>query len=149
MATVRGFDFPDDLFYLLEQDAWVRRDAVDIATIGLTSLGAHISGEFVEFTPKPVGSAIERGRSIGTLEMSKVIRSARTPVAGVIVAINEVVRAEPGLINGDPYGAGWLAKIRPTAWGEDTRDLVTADAIPAAVEHYMQLLAETFGEAPP
>src|SRR5262252_7877298 len=120
MATVRGFDFPDDLFYLLEQDAWVRRDGVDIATIGLTSLGAHISGEFVEFMPKPLGSAIERGRSIGTLEMSKVIRSARTSVAGVIVAINEIVRAEPGLINGDPYGAGWLAKIRPTAWNEDT-----------------------------
>jgi glycine cleavage system H protein len=149
MPTIRGFDFPDGLFYLLEHDAWVRLDADGNATTGITPLGAHISGEFIEFMAKPVGTLVDRERALGMLEMSKVIRSARSPITGVITEVNASVRADPKLINQDPYGQGWLARVHPTAWQEDTRRLVTGSAIPAAVEAYMTLLAETFGENPP
>jgi len=149
MATVRGFEFPDDLLYLMEQDTWVRLDGDGMVTIGLTSLGAHISGEFIEFMAKPVGESIERDRALGMLEMSKVIRSARSPVSGVLVATNELVRAAAGLINRDPYGKGWLVRLRPTAWESDARLLVTGAAIAPAVQAYMALLAETFSENPP
>jgi glycine cleavage system H protein len=149
VTTIRGFDFPDELFYLLEHDAWVRLDTDGNATTGMTSLGAHISGEFIEFMAKPVGTFVDRERALGMLEMSKVIRSARSPICGVIADVNEGARADPKLINSDPYGQGWLARLRPTAWEEDTRLLVTGAAIPAAVEAYMALLSETFGEAPP
>jgi glycine cleavage system H protein len=98
---------------------------------------------------KPVGDSIERDRALGMLEMSKVIRSARSPISGVVVASNELVRATAGLINRDPYGEGWLMRLRPTAWENDARLLVTGAAIPPAVEAYMALLAETFGENPP
>ena len=67
--------------------------------IGITPLGAHISGEFIEFMPKPIGEAVDRERALGMLEMSKVIRSVRAPVAGTIVAVNEKVKTEPRLIN--------------------------------------------------
>ncbi len=54
MPVVRGFDFPADLWYLMEQDTWARLDADGLATIGITSLGAHISGDFIEsFIAKP------------------------------------------------------------------------------------------------
>jgi len=149
MATIRGFEFPDDLLYLIEQDTWVRLDSDGAATIGMTSLGAHISGEFIEFMAKPVGESIERDRALGMLEMSKVIRSARSPISGVVVASNELVSATAGLINRDPYGEGWLVRLRPTAWENDARLLVTGASIPRAVEAYMALLAETFGENPP
>jgi glycine cleavage system H protein len=149
MTTIRGFDFPDELFYLLQHDAWVRLDADGNATTGMTPLGAHISGEFIEFMPKPVGTLVERERALGMLEMSKVIRSARSPITGMILDVNENVRTDPKLINSDPYGQGWLLRMRPTAWQEDSRLLVTGAAIPAAVEAYMGLLSETFGEAPP
>jgi glycine cleavage system H protein len=149
MATIRGFDFPDELFYLLEHDAWVRLDADGNATTGITSLGAHISGEFIEFMAKPVGTLVERERAMGMLEMSKVIRSARSPVTATILDVNERVRADPKLINSDPYGQGWLLRVRPTAWQEESRLLVTGVAISAAVESYMAFLAETFGEAAP
>ena len=149
MTTIRGFEFPDELFYLLEHDAWVRLDADGNATTGITALGAHISGEFIEFMAKPLGTFVERERALGMLEMSKVIRSARSPIGGVIADINEKVRTDPKLINVDPYGHGWLARMRPTSWKEDSRLLVTGAAIPAAVEAYMALLSETFGEAPP
>jgi glycine cleavage system H protein len=149
MTTIRGFDFPDDLFYLMEHDAWVRLDPDGNATTGITPLGAHISGEFIEFMAKPVGTLVDRERALGMLEMSKVIRSARSPISGVIASVNEGVRADPKLINADPCGEGWLARLRPTAWEADAGLLVTGAAIPAAVEDYMALLSETFGEAPP
>lgn len=149
MTTIRGFDFPEELFYLLEHDAWARLDADGNATTGITTLGAHISGEFIEFMAKPVGTSVDRERALGMLEMSKVIRSARSPISGVIVEVNERARTDPKLINADPYGEGWLARLRPSAWEDDTRLLVTGAAIPSAVEAYMKLLSETFGEALP
>lgn len=149
MAKIRGFEFPDGLYYLMEHDTWAHLDADGNATVGITSLGSHISGEFIEFMAKPVGEAIERDRALGVLEMSKVIRSARSPIAGVIVATNEKAKSSPALINSDPYGEGWLVRMRPSAWAGDSRLLVTGSAIPAAVEAYMALLSETFGEAPP
>jgi len=149
MASVRGFEFPDDLLYLVEHDTWVRLEAGGEATIGITSLGAYISGEFIEFMARPVGEAIERERAFGILEMSKVIRSARAPIAGTITAINNLVRSEPTLINTDPYGAGWLVRMRPSAWESDICSLVTGARIAPAVESYMALLSESFGEAPP
>jgi glycine cleavage system H protein len=149
MTIIRGFDFPDGLFYLLEHDAWVRLDGDGTATTGITSLGSYISGEFIEFMAKPVGTVIDRERALGMLEMSKVIRSARAPISGVIVDINERARTDPKLINGDPYGQGWLVRLRPVAWEADSALLVTGAAIPAAVEAYMAVLSETFDQAPP
>ncbi|HTS84747.1 MAG TPA: glycine cleavage system protein H [Usitatibacter sp.] len=150
MTTVRGFEFPAGLWYLVEQDTWVRREPGGLATVGITSLGAHISGDFIEFIARPVGTQVDRDRSIGALEMSKVIRSARTPVSGTIAEVNAKVRASPGLINADPYGEGWLARLEPAAWDEDVKLLATGDAVAAAVEAYMSTLVEAFGmEKPP
>ena len=149
MPRVRGFEFPADLWYLVEHDTWVSRDAQGMATVGITSLGAHISGDFIEFIARDVGTAIERDRSVGALEMSKVIRSARSPVGGTIVAVNDAVRARPGLINEDPYGEGWLVRLAPSQWDTDIATLVTGDGVAPAVEDYMSLLAESFGEDKP
>jgi glycine cleavage system H protein len=149
MAVIRGFAFPDALYYLMQHDTWARRDGDGDVTVGITPLGAHISGNFIEFMAKPVGTTIERDRALGMLEMSKVIRAARSPVTGVIAAHNDKVKSTPALINDDPYGDGWLLRVRPSAWDAESALLVTGDAIPAAVESYMALLAETFGEAAP
>jgi glycine cleavage system H protein len=149
MSVIRGFAFPEELFYLMEHDSWVRLDADGNATVGITSLGAHISGAFIDFMAKPVGERVERERSLGLLEMSKVIRSIRTPAAGVIIASNANVKRDPGLINTHPYDEGWLIRLRPVNWEADCRLLITGSAIPAAVEAYMALLAENFGEEPP
>ena len=66
-----------------------------------------------------------------------------------VAAVNEKVRTRPGLINTDPYGEGWLVRLRPTEWERDVGSLVTGAAIPAAVETYMALLSETFRQPPP
>jgi glycine cleavage system H protein len=149
MANIRGFEFPDALHYLVEHDTWARRDADGNVTVGITSLGAHISGDFIDFMAKPVGASIERERALGMLEMSKVIRSARSPINGLLVEANNIVKTQPRLINSDPYGAGWLVRLQPIAWDGDRQLLVTGAALPAAVEAYMALLSRTFGETAP
>jgi glycine cleavage system H protein len=149
MATIGDFEFPDELFYLLEQDTWVRLDDDGNATVGITSLGTHISGQFIEFMPKPVGTRVERDRALGLLEMSKVIRSARSPVGGVLLEANARVTHEPGLINTSPYRDGWLVRLQPTDWERDRDLLVTAAGLPEAVRAYMALLSESFGVPPP
>jgi glycine cleavage system H protein len=149
MATVRGFDFPDDLFYLVAHDTWARLDADGTATIGITPLGAHLSGEFIAFMPKPPGTRVERERAVALLEMSKVIRSVRAPVGGVLLESNPRVMREPTLVNASPYNKGWLVRLQPADWEGDCRSLVTAGAIPAAIEAYMALLADSFGVPPP
>jgi glycine cleavage system H protein len=151
MPTLRGFPFPDDLFYLVEQDIWARLEKDGLITIGLTTLGAHISGDFLDFVPKPLGTRIEQDRAFAALEMSKTLRSARAPVTGTIEAINAEVKQNPSLLNSDPYQAGWLAKLKPEDWSRDAAKLVTGAAIAPAVERYMAInLVNEFGmELPP
>jgi len=149
MANIRGFEFPHDLYYLMEHDAWARLDSDGCVTVGITSLGAHISGEFIEFMAKPVGEPVAREGSLGLLEMSKVIRSIRAPVGGVLIETNARAKSEPKLINASPYDDGWLVRIRPLAWEEDSRLLVKGSGVPGAAQAYMALLAETFDAPPP
>ena len=139
MARIRGFEFPDELFYLVEQDIWARLEIDGLVTVGMTSLGCEISGEFVAFMPKPIGTEIERDRSLGALEMSKAIRSARAPVTGILIAVNEALAEKPALINDDSYGAGWLVRMRPTQWDQDMKMLVTGERLGAAVEAYIDI----------
>jgi glycine cleavage system H protein len=148
-VKIRTFEFPDDLCYLVQHDTWARLDPDGAVTVGLTSLGAHISGEFIEFMPKSIGTEVERERSLGVLEMSKVIRAARSPIAGRIVAHNESATRRASLINEDPYGGGWLVRLLPNDWAADAARLASGTALVEAVEEYMGFLAETFDQRPP
>ena len=147
MTTVRGYEFPDDLFYMVEHDIWARCESDGTLTVGLTALGCRVSGEFIEFMPKPVGTAVERDRALAVLEMSKTIRSARAPAAGTIVAVNDEVRRQPQLLNHDPYGGGWLVRLRADNWARDAAALTRGAAVAPAVERYMDLyLVPEFGD---
>ncbi len=146
MTIVRGYDFPDELFYMVEHDIWARLDADGALTVGLTALGCRVSGEFIEFMPKPVGTKVERDRALAVLEMSKTIRSARAPAGGTVIAVNEDVRRRPQQLNNDPYGAGWLVRLEADDWTRDAALLTPGNAVAAAVERYMDLyLVPTFG----
>ena len=147
MAKVRGFEFPDHLFYLIEQDTWICLQEDGLATVGLTALGCHISGEFMDFMPKPVGTEVQRDRALAMLEMSKTIRSVRAPVSGTIVVTNDQVKRQLALLADDPYGEGWLVRLKPANWEQDIMGLVSGSDIAPAVERYMELsLIPEFGD---
>jgi glycine cleavage system H protein len=143
MGAVRGCNIPEDLMYNVESNVWVRQEGDGTATVGLTSYACSLAGQIVSYTPKKVGKDVKKDKSCATVESGKWVGPAKTPVGGEVVATNDAVAANPGLINSDPYGEGWLVKIKPGDWGGDSGDLKTgADAL-AAFEAKME--ADGFG----
>ena len=139
MIVVRGCEFPEDRYYHADYNVWVQRGENNIATLGATSYGAALAVEFFAFTPKPVGTALEAGRAVGLLELSKTVVSVRTPVAGNIIEVNAAAVTKPSIISNDPYGAGWLVRLMTVAQFESNAQLVSGDALAAAFEVEMNL----------
>jgi glycine cleavage system H protein len=132
MGAVRGCDIPEDLLYNIESNVWVRKEADGTATIGLTSYACSLAGQIVSYTPKKVGKSVKQDKSCATVESGKWVGPAKTPVGGEVVATNDAVTAKPGLINEDPYGEGWLVRIKPDDWDGESSALKTgADALSA------------------
>lgn len=135
---VRGYAFPDDLHYLEAHDMWARMEDDGLVRVGATALGAALAGEIVAFLPKPVGENVEQGRALGAIELFKTIISAKAPVSGVLVEVNEAVERTPALLNRDPYGAGWLARIRPANWAAESASLAHGACVAEAMERVWQ-----------
>lgn len=132
MGTAKGCHFPEDVLYSIENNVWVRQEADGNVTVGLTAYACALAGQIVSYTPKKVGKDVKKDKSCATVESGKWVGPAKTPVGGDVVAINDAVTAKPGLINEDPYGEGWLVKLKPNDWAGESADLKTgADAINA------------------
>lgn len=143
MATVRGCNLPDDLYYNVENNVWARREADGTVTVGMTSYACSLAGEIVSYTPKKVGKSIDLNKSLCTVESGKWVGPVKAPVAGEVVAINDAVAGKPGTINADPYSSGWLVKLKPANWDGESGALVTGAAAATAFEAKMN--ADGFG----
>jgi glycine cleavage system H protein len=132
MGAVRGCNIPEDLSYNVDNNVWARREADGTVTVGLTSYACSLAGEVVAYTPKKAGKGIDKDKSCATVESGKWVGPVKAPVAGDVTAINDAVAGKPGLINKDPYGEGWVIKLKPTNWDADAATLKTgADAVKA------------------
>jgi len=125
MATVFNCNLPEDLHYLVEKHVWVRAAGEGPLTVGISDVAQHLAGNIIACTPKKAGRAVPRGQSVATIESSKWVGPVPAPVSGEIVEINEGVRRSPSILNQDPYGEGWIVKLRPTAWEAERGGLVT------------------------
>ena len=103
---------PEDLYYS-EEHEWVRIDD-EIATIGITDFAQDALGDIVYVDLPAVGDTVDAGAVIGELESTKSVSEIFAPIAGEIVARNEALDAGPEVVNSDPYGEGWLIKVRPS-----------------------------------
>lgn len=139
MIIVRGCAFPADRHYHVQHNIWLTERGDGMATLGATSYGVAQAIEFIAFVPKPAGMRIEQDRAVGLLEIAKTVTSVRTPGACEIVVANDAAVADPGIINRDPYGDGWLLQLRFNDWGDVKRLLVTRDGIAPAFEDAMRL----------
>ena len=124
--------YPEDLRYHPEHD-WARVDGGE-ATLGITWFAQDSLGDLVHYEPPAVGAAISQGASYGEVESVKAVSDLIAPVSGEVLAINQQVVDEPERVNDDPYGEGWLVRIRLSEPSERDQ-LLGADA-------YRQLLAE-------
>ena len=102
--------YPDDLKYHAEHD-WARVDG-DTATLGITWYAQDQLGEVVFFDPPAVGTTINKDSAYAEVESVKAVSDVIAPLSGEIVEVNEGLSGEPEAINDDPYGAGWMIKVR-------------------------------------
>ena len=136
MPVVNGCNLPEDLFYVVEKHVWARRDG-ELVTVGMTDVAQNMAKTIIAVTPKAAGKPVRKGRNVATVESGKWVGPVPAPVGGEIAEVNQERTAAPGLLNSDPYGAGWVAKIRPDDWDTDAADLVSG---PEGVEAYRRFL---------
>jgi glycine cleavage system H protein len=102
--------YPDELKYHPEHD-WARIDG-DEATLGITWYAQDALGELVHFEPPEEGAVVAKDASYGEVESVKAVSEVIAPLSGEIVAVNQQVVDAPETVNEDPYGAGWLVRVR-------------------------------------
>ena len=122
--------YPDDLLYHEEHD-WVRIDG-DTATFGITWFAQDALGEVVFFDLPEVGSTVTKGEPYAEVESVKAVSDVIAPMSGEIVEVNAALKDKPEAINEDPYGSGWLVKVRLSNDGEQG-DLLDAAAYTATL----------------
>jgi glycine cleavage system H protein len=129
---VAAESYPEELRYHEEHD-WARVEG-DEAALGITWFAADALGELVHFEPPEVGSSVTRGQTYGEVESVKAVSDVIAPLSGEVLEVNQQVVDAPEMVNEDPYGGGWLVRIRLSDPSE-VEALLESEA-------YRQLLAE-------
>ncbi len=126
--VISGCDIPEALHYDIERDVWARFEPSGEVTLGMTDAAQTRCGKVVSIRFKKVGRQVARGQSLVTIESAKWVGPFPAVLSGEIVANNEAAfRADILAANKDPYGAGWLVRIRPSELQAERDDLVTGE----------------------
>ena len=115
---------PDDLHYAPSHE-WVRIEG-DVGTIGITEHAQKELGEIVYLELPEVGHVYNSDEEFGTVESVKAVSELFIPISGEVVEVNRSAISEPGIVNDDPFGDGWLIKIKVTT-DEEVKKLMSAD----------------------
>jgi glycine cleavage system H protein len=113
---IHGYNMPDELYYE-ENHFWVR-DEGDILVMGMDDFAQILAGEIVYIQLPEEGKILKAGKKFAKMESGKWLGKVYAPVNGELVGVNEELETNPGLINDDCYGKGWMYKIRPDDKGE-------------------------------
>lgn len=105
-------EFPDGLRYTEEHEYLTQTDEIGVYQVGITDYAQGELGDVVYIELPSVGESFEKRATFGTIEAVKAVSDLYCPVAGEIVAVNESLDDDPSSVNSDPYGAGWLIRLR-------------------------------------
>lgn len=109
MTRIDPYEFPDELYYDKEH-VWTKVDG-NVATIGVTQFGQALAGDIVFVEAPRAGREVAKGEPFMSMESGKWVGRIKSPIAGKIIAANDELEWDTSLVNSDPYGKGWLAKI--------------------------------------
>jgi len=137
MPTVRGCNLPDDLLYDVENNIWYRENTDGTVTLGMTAVAAAMAGQLVAFTAKKVGRSVDANKSCATIESGKWVGPAKIAFDAEVAEVNDALTANPKLANADPYGEGWMTKVRPKDWAAAKSKLVAGTAVAGPYETKM------------
>ncbi|HSI02863.1 MAG: glycine cleavage system protein GcvH [Myxococcota bacterium] len=121
---------PKELKYTKDHE-WLKL-AGDVGTIGITKYAGEQLGDVVFVELPKVGTKVKAGATFGTVESVKAVSDLFAPVTGEVVEVNEALTKAPEIVNSDPYGAGWMVKLK-LASAADADGLLSADAYQALV----------------
>ncbi|MEV0408635.1 glycine cleavage system protein GcvH [Actinoallomurus sp. NPDC050550] len=125
MSTV-----PETLSYTQEHE-WITEPAEGVVTVGITAYAADALGDIVYVSLPQEGASVEAGEPCGEAESTKSVSDIYAPVTGEVVAVNAALEEDPAVINSDPYGEGWLFRVRTS---DDSGDLLDAQAYAKLIE---------------
>lgn len=137
MATVRGCNLPDDLYYLIEKHVWAKPMGEGVVRVGITAVAAKLSGgklAAITVKTKNIGQEVKQAKSIATVESSKFVGPVPAPVTGVLLRANEKLASDPNLAVADPYGEGWVAEMQASDWDGEKGSLAAGAAGVAAYQ---------------
>ncbi len=117
--------YPEQFVYTKEHE-WVDASG-EMATVGITDHAQHELGDIVYVDLPKVGSTVEQGKSLGSVESVKAVSDIYSPITGEIVEINETLSAAPEKLNEDPHGGAWLVKVKMSAPDEIKKLLSAGD----------------------
>ncbi|GAB3934332.1 glycine cleavage system protein GcvH [Larkinella terrae] len=118
-------NFPGELKYTQDHE-WIRMDG-DTAIVGITDFAQSELGDIVFVDISSVGQSLAKGEVFGSIEAVKTVSDLFLPIAGEVVEINPEVEKSPELVNDDPYGRGWIIRLKLTE-GAELDDLLSAEA---------------------
>lgn len=124
MSTVSGCNIPEELYYVVEKHVWARPDG-DVVWVGLTDVAQSMARTIISVSHKAAGKPVKRGKSVATVESGKWVGPVPSPVEGEVLEINTALASNPSLLNADPYGEGWIAKLKANDWSVDVVELQT------------------------
>ena len=123
MAEIEGHILPEELYYTKDH-TWARIEDNGTATVGLDAFGAKSAGN-IEFIDLPLeDDEFEAGEAFGSLESAKWVGGLLMPVAGAIIEVNENIEDDFDILKKDPYGEGWLIKLKPSNLKDDLKGLI-------------------------
>lgn len=135
-----GCELPEDLYYDVEDDVWLRFEDDGTVTMGMTDPAQTRCGKLVNIRIKKVGRTVKRGKHAAVIESGKWVGPFPSPLTGEIVANNRAGFEEDILVaNKDPYGAGWIVRLRPSNLDEERNDLLAGQE---ALEAYQTKIDE-------
>ncbi len=134
----RGCVIPKDLYYDIENQVWFRVNEDGTVTVGVTDIGQARAGKIINIRIKAPGKKLKKGKPVASLESGKWAGPVPADIEGEVVERNEKLFDKPDLINEDPYGEGWIAKIKPTNLERDLQDLVTGEEAVQKLKEYIE-----------
>ena len=123
--------YPEELRYTKEHE-WVKLEG-DIGVIGITDHAQQELGDIVYVDLPKIGSRIEQGKSLGSVESVKAVSDIYAPVSGEVIEVNESLGSAPEKLNEDPHGAAWLVKVRLSA-SDELKQLLSASDYQTYIE---------------
>jgi len=140
MAVIECCNFPEEgILYDVEDQMWVRFDDDGNITAGLTDVGQHIAGNLLYVRPKKVGEDIPKGKRAAIIESGKYVGPINAPLSGKIIEVNEKVLSNAKLVNEDPYGEGWVFRLKPSNLEEERDQLKEGKEAMEAIREKMEI----------